>query len=418
MPSDDQLRDALARRPDLRQMEADLASLFAAVDQTRQRRQLTVRIATRWAWPRSAIALLALLAMLVVLVIALVLFAGSRHRLPEPFGLAKPGLIAFDVEGGIAVARQDGSDRRQLTLGGRFDYGEVFSPDGTRIAYASEGEDMTVRVIVMDADGGHPMIIGGGFSSVGRISWSPDSAHLAVDARIVGGPQAGDDSRIFVGPVEPSGLHPLGFPDLHGDSPTWSPDGTTIAFIHFAPCCGGPEPTLALIDVAGTHIRLLVEAPNGGDPEWSPDGKRLAYLANGVNASQDVYVIGTNGSPPRDITKTTEEEQGIAWSPDGTRIAFTRGWTQYSNRASIVIASPDGSGSIVLRGPDLNDNAPIWSPDGSLLLGFAFATPKDVGANDQPWSDLMIAFDPLDRSKPSTFPFTGFVTASWQRLAP
>ena len=80
MPSDEQLRAALARRPEPRQMEADLASLFAAVERTGQRRPLVARIATRWVLPRNAITVLAVLATLVVLALALGLFLGTRHR--------------------------------------------------------------------------------------------------------------------------------------------------------------------------------------------------------------------------------------------------------------------------------------------------------------------------------------------------
>jgi hypothetical protein len=76
-----------------------------------------------------------------------------------------------------------------------------------------------------------------------------------------------------------------------------------------------------------------------------------------------------------------------------------------------------GSRAIAQPGPYLNANAPVWSPDGATVLAFAYAAPKDVGANDSPASDTMLAFDTLGPAQPTVVPITGFVSASWQRLA-
>ncbi len=413
--SDSQLRDALGRRPDRAGMADDLTRLFAAVEGTAQRRPLAVRLTGRW--PKTAVSFVVVLLTLLVLGLALGLVVGSLHRVPPPFGLARPGVIAFDVPSGIVVSRRDGSGRTQLTSG-RSDYEPVFSPDGTRIAYATEADDMTVGVVVMDEDGQHATVLGVGFGGVGPISWSPDSDHVAVAARPVGGAPTGDDWHIYVGSATAPGLQPIGGPDLFGFDPAWSVDGRSIAFIRHDPCCGGPQDTLSLIEPDGRNLRSLVAIRSASSPAWSPDGSRLAIEANGVNAASDIYVIGADGSHLRDITNSPEEDGSFAWSPDGTTIAFTRTWTQYGNRASLMIVTPDGSRVITPPGPYVNANTPVWSPDGTCVLGFAFAVPKAVGANDSPASDITLAFDPLGRSQPTLVPISGFVTASWQRRAP
>ena len=105
---------------------------------------------------RTAVVIVVTVAAIVVSAIAAGLLVGSQRRLPPPFGIAKPGLIAFDLGGDIFVANPDGTGRRQLTTGR--DGGATFSPDGTWIAYQTEAEDMSSSVIVMSADGDHRVV--------------------------------------------------------------------------------------------------------------------------------------------------------------------------------------------------------------------------------------------------------------------
>ena len=66
---------------------------------------------------RTAVVIAVTVVALIVSAIAAGLFVGSQRRLPPPFGIAKPGLIAFDLGGHIFVANPDGTGRRQLTTG-------------------------------------------------------------------------------------------------------------------------------------------------------------------------------------------------------------------------------------------------------------------------------------------------------------
>ena len=115
-----------------------------------------------------AAAFMATLALLVGLSLAAIALVGSIHRVPPPFGLAKPGLIAFDSGGDIFVSNADGTDRRQLTSGPAIDLMPTWSPDGTRLAfmslidptdpanYAKPIEDL----VVIDPDGTHRTVVG------------------------------------------------------------------------------------------------------------------------------------------------------------------------------------------------------------------------------------------------------------------
>src|SRR5205823_7540985 len=88
----------------------------------------------------------------------------------------------------------------------------------------------------------------------------------------------GSAGRIFVVNVDGTGLRQLS-PDVpdpnvvyyFDDSPTWSPDGATIAFDRFG--------ALAVINVDGTGLTTLSTPEGAETPSWSPDGTHIAYTS-------------------------------------------------------------------------------------------------------------------------------------------
>ncbi len=402
--------------------------LDRALDRIEATRQRPARLMLEWWLPppvsdrlagaRKAAVLVLVLALLVALALATGILVGSRPRLPPPFGLARPGLIAFDLGDGIYVANPDGSGRRRLTSGSS-QGGEVWSPDGTQIGYVSETADMSTAVMVTTADGRRTVTLQGHWWNVGDLSWSPDSRRVAFSAQVPGS----DAFNIYVAESDGSGVAQLGAPSAAAQEPSWSTDGRQIAFKWTAPCCG-PSPVpdaLWLIGADGsnphqlwTNSALVGSSDNAlWNTAWSPDGRRLAFLAPGKDGRYDVYVINADGTDARNVTNSPEDEYWPSWSPDGTRIAFPRMSLAVNNQGTFVVADPDGSHSVVLRGPPVNSNTPVWSPDGTRLLGYA--------KNPDPNLDYNVAialFDASGRTPPILIPAANFSVASWQRLAP
>lgn len=166
------------------------------------------------------------------------------------------------------------------------------------------------------------------------------------------------------------------------DSPTWSPDGTRIAFqrsgastplrLFAVPSAGGPAQVLpaqggvgwpvwgpeliAFVDTSLPKIGVKTLNPvtgagrtvaTGGPYEvgglaWSADG-RLAYLYYGASGRTLIATVGAAKQldlsallPPR------SRVSGLAWSPDGSHFAFTA--TDVNGVGEIYTVATDGGG--------------------------------------------------------------------------
>ena len=67
-----------------------------------------------------------------------------------------------------------------------------------------------------------------------------------------------------------------------------------------------------------------------GDPSWSPDGSQIAFrrLVGGVGGNADVYVMNADGSAQRAVAETKAADVKPVWSPDGKNLVIV------SNRKS------------------------------------------------------------------------------------
>jgi Tol biopolymer transport system component len=170
--------------------------------------------------------------------------------------------------------------------------------------------------------------------------------------------------------------------------PTWSPDGTRIAFVGVRPEAHfkgdfafhgngaerGHGHDIFVIDSDGGHLQKLTNAGEGkiGDqtPSWSPDGSMIAFMRGCIPTACDnphIALMNADGSNIREITSGPGYDFRPTWSPDGSTIAFERDSHDFT-RADIYTLNADGSGLTKV----LEDQAPFpdgvsWSPDGSML---------------------------------------------------
>jgi dipeptidyl aminopeptidase/acylaminoacyl peptidase len=154
--------------------------------------------------------------------------------------------------------------------------------------------------------------------------------------------------------------------DLENDlaSPTWSNDGSRLAFYEYAPDSMHVRVHVAAAD-GSQDLDLTPEATieplevgNGG-LRWSPDDRTIALSVN-EEAHHAVLLLPTDGSGPRKLP--TDLEAGFpTWSPDGRWIAF-QGYdlTDPTGTVGIYRSAVDGDGDGVKE---------VWKPDGMRVPG-------------------------------------------------
>jgi dipeptidyl aminopeptidase/acylaminoacyl peptidase len=141
---------------------------------------------------------------------------------------------------------------------------------------------------------------------------------------------------------------------------------------------GGPPHAedVYVINANGTGLARVTSDPAADfDPTWSPDGTRIAYRHQpGDDSTTDIDVINVDGSAVRDVTRNGGvSDWGPSWSPDGRRIA----WNSDRGRPGTFrgyLMNPDGS-DVRPLGADVWVEYPAWSPDGAKLA-FMGQTPE------------------------------------------
>ena len=98
--------------------------------------------------------------------------------------------------------------------------------------------------------------------------------------------------------------------------PSWSPDGTKIAFTRDAGDFGWYEVYVMNAD-GSEQTRLTNSGPNfDGDPSWSPDGTKIAFSSGREHDSyREIYVMNADGSEQTRLTNDLGYEDGPDWGP-------------------------------------------------------------------------------------------------------
>ena len=206
-------------------------------------------------------------------------------------------------------------------------------------------------------------------------TWSPDGSQLAFMGLSADGQQV--ESRVMVANIDDDSVQEIYSSESeHPIYLNWSPDNANVSFI--SNNVSGQNMILQSIPAAGGERTIL----DTGSPyywSWAPDGQVMVVHAGGAAASSPEHVAFLN------VDSNTVTEQGLdsapasfqapAWSPDGSRIALAR---SSEGKNEIIVTDAAGEHPQTL-GTFENKTAFAWSPDGTRLAYIDGVQALDAG---------------------------------------
>jgi Tol biopolymer transport system component len=188
------------------------------------------------------------------------------------------------------------------------------------------------------------------------------------------------NGEIYVMDADGSNIRRLTRWRLWDGYPTWSPDGSQIAYYSYL---SDKDWVIKVINVDGGDPRQLTD--NGicdGAPHWSPEGSQIAYSSDADCAGdhREIYVMNADGSEQQNLTRDPADDFGSSWSPDSQQIVFT---SDRDGNLEIYVLDVARAEQRVGDPQRLTDNLaqdymPAWSPDGTQI---AFVSHRD--GNDE-----------------------------------
>jgi len=211
-----------------------------------------------------------------------------------------------------------GQSVMQVGPAGLYSYSPAWSPDGSRIVFASADEiEGPYHLMIMNADGSGLRTLGG--LSGGAPAWSPDGRRIAYS-----GTDADGYFAIFMANSDGTVPTQVTFPAEDGTgwawdgSPAWSPDGEAVAFTHgvqYADGHGSCQMHSMKPDGSGLVV-LTNDSFCASKPVWFPGGRLIAYqgIMPESGGLQGLILMNADGTQPFLLRQMGYDFSRVAWT--------------------------------------------------------------------------------------------------------
>ena len=298
----------------------------------------------------------------------------------------------------IFTSKPDGTGLKQLTNNTVNDSFPVFSPDGKKIAYESQG------VQTSNLDGDYDVYLMNATDGSGQTNlsnngyyvhdfdpvFSPDGKKIAYESQGVQTSNPEGDYEIYLmSATDGSGQTNLsnngtGVTDL---DPVFSPGGEKVSYWSRGIQTSNPEgeaEVYVLNSLDGTGKKNLTNNGVGVEdfePVFSPGGQKIAYESRGVQTSNpqgdfEIYIMNAlDGTSKKNLSNngSAVHDETPVFSHDGAKVAYDSEGIQTSNPQGdievYVMNALDGTGkkNLTNNGGTADDYYPIFSPDGRKI---------------------------------------------------
>lgn len=261
-----------------------------------------------------------------------------------------------------------GGDPIPLSMSGESASGPKWSPDGKHLSFtASRGEDAKTQVWMLDRRGGEAQPLTDIKQGVGGFEWSPDGSKLLLTIQDADTTETAGGGKGRSGVRDPWVLDRL---QTKRDGRGYLTD--TL------------KTHLYVFDVKAKKLTQITSGKwEEGSPSWSPDGSKVAFTSNrtedpDANSNSDIWVVSANNTDKGGtLVRLTTYEGGDGdptWSPDGSWIAYTTGINDPRFGAfettHLAIRASDGTGErrVLTEALDRNVGSLRYSSDGRGIL--------------------------------------------------